>query len=601
MKYKDLSPELRQLNEEVDRYLGRGQSVSPQTFRSPRIGITMNSTEYGSSLAFAYSDAVIKAGGIPFLLPLSDDIEYLHNALTNVDGLLLSGGDDIHPKYMGQEPVRGLRKVVPERDEYELILIRLARALALPVLGVCRGHQILGVAYGSILYQDLITQHTTESIALDHSPSMPRGEEMHQVFIAAGCRLRDILGIEGRSIGVNSLHHQALKEIRIPFYETALASDGVNESIDAYPELDILAVQWHPEQMIASGSKIQLRLFKHLIDRAGLHSRARHFHERHITLDSHTDTPMCFTPEFTIQRYGHSLVDLPKLELGQISATVMVAYLPQGEVSDEAHTKAYHYVDSKLTELKQQIVNSNGRAFLSCDVESIRQAKAIGKIAIIPAIENGYAIGTSLETLRILKKQHGIAYMTLCHNGDNAICDSASKTKHTHGGLSTFGREVVQEMNNLGILIDVSHAGADTIRDVLEISRVPIVASHSSVHTLCEHPRNLTDNQLKAIAAKGGVIQVCLYAGFIRQDSKTASYLDAVDHIEYIIRLVGIEHVGIGSDFDGDGELIGCRSCEDLIRITMELLRRGYTEHELSLIWGENFLRILSAAEAAKQ
>lgn len=598
MRYKDLSPELQALNREVDRYLGRGLSVSPQSFGTPRIGITMHSSEYGSSLALAYSEAIIKAGGTPLLLPISSDIDYLHSALSNIDGLLLSGGDDINPLYMGEEPVRGLGKISPLRDKYELIIIRLARSLALPILGICRGHQVLGVAYGSLLYQDLVTQHHTKQTPLEHSPDIPRGEIMHRASIAQQCRLRDILGTE--SIGINSLHHQSIKYIRSPFYETAVASDGINEAIDSYPELDILGVQWHPEQLVASGNEEQLKLFEHLVERANLYAKARRFHSQYITLDSHTDTPMHFNEEFDMHRYSDTLVDIPKLELGQISSTIMVAYLPQEEVSDEAHQKAYKYVVNKLEELKSQVDRGLNRAVLAKDLESIRLAKQRGQIAIIPAVENGYAIGNSIERLRTLKEKYGIVYMTLCHNGDNVICDSASKTRHTHGGLSPFGREVIREMNNLGILIDVSHAGANTVHDVLELSQAPIIASHSSVYALCNHPRNLTDEQIKSIADHGGVIQVCLYAGFIRNQADKATYLDAVDHIEYIINLVGIEHVGIGSDFDGDGELIGCRSSEDLIRITIELLRRGYTERDLSLIWGENILRVLSIVERTK-
>ncbi|MDO4707067.1 MAG: membrane dipeptidase [Porphyromonadaceae bacterium] len=599
MKYRDLSPELCQLNEEIDRYLGRGQSVSPSYLGTPRIGITVHCTDSGSSLALAYSDAVIRAGGVPLMLPLSDDTSYLLSALQTVDALLLTGGNDIHPRYIGEEPLRGLGKVLPLRDRYELKLIRLARMLALPILGICRGHQVLGVAYGSLLYQDLASQHRAER-PLDHSPNMPRGEEMHRVEVSYGCRLRDILGLEEDTLWVNSLHHQAIREVCLPFYGTAVASDEINEAMDAYPELDILAIQWHPEQMIVQGDERQLRLLAHLVARASLYRRARAFHTQNIVLDSHTDTPMCFEEGFDIARLGKSLVDIPKLELGQVSAAVMVGYLPQGELTEEAYAAAFRYIDDKLSELRYQVESSSGRAVLASDVVSIVEAKQRGQVAIIPAVENGYAIGQSLSALRELRERHGIVYMTLCHNGDNAICDSGSKTQHTHGGLSLFGREVVREMNDLGIVIDVSHAGEDTVRDVLEISRLPIVASHSSAHALCAHPRNLTDEQIRAIAECGGVIQVCLYAWFINEEGDRASYLDAVDHIEHIIRLVGIEHVGIGSDFDGDGQLVGCRGSHDLIRITMELLDRGYTERDLALIWGGNFLRVLQANEEGK-
>ncbi|WP_373813589.1 dipeptidase, partial [Porphyromonas loveana] len=151
------------------------------------------------------------------------------------------------------------------------------------------------------------------------------------------------------------------------------------------------------------------------------------------------------------------------------------------------------------------------------------------------------------------------------------------------------GREVVREMNRQGIMVDVSHAAPTTVRDVLSISTAPIIASHSSARALCDHPRNLTDEDALAIAERGGVVQVCLYAGFICEQEETASVVMAADHIDHFVRLLGIEHVGIGSDFDGDGELIGCRGSNDLIRLTIELLRRGYTTTQLRLLWGENF------------
>ena len=195
----------------------------------------------------------------------------------------------------------------------------------------------------------------------------------------------------------------------------------------------------------------------------------------------------------------------------------------------------------------------------------------------------------------------GVCYITLCHNGDNDICDSARKTKYEHNGLSDFGREVVREMNRLGVMVDISHAAVSTVRDVLQISSAPVVASHSSSRALCNHTRNLTDEDALAIARSGGVVQVCLYAGFISEQEEEASVQHAADHIDHFVRLLGIEHVGIGSDFDGDGELVGCRGANDLINLTVELLRRGYTRDQLGLLWGENFLRVMqNVQEKAK-
>lgn len=591
----ELSLALSRLNKEVDEYLvGRGRQASPSSL-SPRIGLTANITEQGSAVARAYSDALIAVGASPFILPLTDNIDTLYSYLQGLDGLLLTGGADLHPMFMDEEPQRGLGAVSVERDRYELKLIRLARHLCIPILGICRGHQILAVGYGSVLYQDLTSQLRAD-YALEHSPQIARGEPHHKLRLTEGSnnRLVEALAVtQGEELWVNSLHHQAVWELFPPFDELAVASDGVNEAIDAYPELDILSVQWHPEQMVALGDKRQEGLFRHLRDRAILYRRARDFHRKNIVLDSHTDTPMFFTPKFDIFSSPDTRVDLSKMMIGDVAASVMVAYLPQGELSDEGYRKAKAYASDTLEELHRQVGRyADSYATICSTPEEVRIAHSRGLRAIIPAIENAYAIGRSIEELRHYRERWGIAYITLCHNGDNALCDSASKSQHTHGGLSPLGREAVAEMNRLGIMIDISHAGEETVRDVLSLSTAPIIASHSSAYSLCPHLRNLTDEQIIAISERGGVVQVCLYAGFINEESKQASILDAVEHIEHIVRLVGIRHVGIGSDFDGDGELIGCRTSEDLIRLTIELLQRGYSEEDLRLLWGGNFLRV---------
>ena len=156
-------------------------------------------------------------------------------------------------------------------------------------------------------------------------------------------------------------------------------------------------------------------------------------------------------------------------------------------------------------------------------------------------------------------------------------------------------------MNRLGVMVDISHAAESTFYDVLACSRYPIIASHSSARTLCNHPRNLTDAQIKALAEQGGVVQICLYKGFINPEAEKASVSDAIRHINHIVDLVGVNHVGIGSDFDGDGELIGCRSSNELINITMYLLKEGYSDADISQIWGGNFLRVMRKVQSARQ
>ena len=185
--------------------------------------------------------------------------------------------------------------------------------------------------------------------------------------------------------------------------------------------------------------------------------------------------------------------------------------------------------------------------------------------------------------------------MTLCHNGNNDICGSA-RYNDEHIGVTPFGEQVIREMNRTGMMVDLSHAGEQTFYDTLDISSKPVVCSHSSSRVLCDHPRNLTDEQLKAIARKGGVVQVCLYSGFLRSDTP-ATICDAIEHLHHMVNIMGIEHVGIGTDFDGDGGIIGCNDSSELINLTRRMLYERYSENDLRLIWGGNFLRVMEEVQ----
>ena len=186
--------------------------------------------------------------------------------------------------------------------------------------------------------------------------------------------------------------------------------------------------------------------------------------------------------------------------------------------------------------------------------------------------------------------------MTLCHNGDNDICDSA-RGGGEHGGLSDFGRLVVSEMNRVGMMIDLSHAAESTFWQVIEHSEKPVVCSHSSCRAMCNHSRNLTDEQIKAVADKGGVVQVTMYEGFLCEEGN-ATLADFIAHLEHAISVAGIDHVGIGTDFDGDGAVIGCSSASQLLNVTRELLRKGYDEDALEKIWGNNWLRVMEEVQS---
>ena len=213
-------------------------------------------------------------------------------------------------------------------------------------------------------------------------------------------------------------------------------------------------------------------------------------------------------------------------------------------------------------------------------------------------IENGIALNGDLANVKHFA-QRGVVYITLCHNGDNDICDSA-KGCNTHNGVSRFGEKVIAEMNRLGIMVDLSHAGEKSFYDALEISRTPIVCSHSSARALCDHPRNLTDEQMRQLAKRGGVAQITLYPGFLRKEGE-ASIIDAMNHLEHAIRIMGIEHVGLGTDFDGDGGVTGIADASEIINFTRMLLARRYNTTDIQRIMGGNFMRVMAEVQAGRR
>ena len=579
--------DLKQLQEEVDQYTSPGPNERP-----PRIGISANRKDGLSCVAETYVQAVLDAGGAPVIIPVITEIGALSELVAGLDGLVMSGGGDIHPLYVGEEPIPALQNVDPFRDEFDLILLRLATNRQIPVMGICRGHQVLNVAFGGSVYQDIHSQH--DRPLLKHSQDMDRAYPSHTITLESGeNELRSLFGGKDR-IAVNSFHHQAVKEIAPGFRAVATAPDGINEAIEAI-ERNFFGVQWHPEAMATNGDESMRALFAYHVEKARRFARAKAIHRRIVTLDSHTDTPMIFPGNFDIGKKEGGKVNLPFMEEGRIDATFMVAYIPQGKRDEASLRAATGYAIERLEQVRRQELLHPDRMVIATSPQEILEAKKNGKKAICLGIENGYAIGKQIENLRLFKEM-GVSYITLCHNGDNDLCDSA-RGKQEWNGLSPFGKEVVREMNRLGLMVDVSHAAESTFYDVLETSEMPIVASHSSARALCDHPRNLTDDQLKALAGRGGVAQVCLYKGFINEDAEKASLSDAIRHINHIVCVAGIDHVGIGSDFDGDGELIGCSATNELINITVRLLEEGYTEEDIRKIWGGNFLRVMRTVQ----
>lgn len=551
----------------------------------PRIGISANRKDGQTCLAETYIQSVIQAGGAPVVIPATTDLRVLTAVVQDLDGILMSGGGDINPLFVGEEPLPALQDVDTLRDRYDLLLIRLASNRQIPLMGICRGHQMLNAVFGGTLYQDIYSQADTDVIK--HSQKMAREEASHTVHLEDGC-----------VIAVNSFHHQAVKDVAPEFVQTAVAPDGINEGM-RHPEKSVFSVQWHPEAMAIHGDEEAQALFNHFIEEARIFRQAKELHQRIVTLDSHTDTPMIFPGHFNIGEKQGGKVNLPFMEEGRIDAAFMVAYIPQGERDEASLAKATAYAEERLKEVIRQEQLNPMRMGIARTPDDLLRLKQAGKKAIFLGIENGYALGKDVNNVRKFRDM-GVSYITLCHNGDNDLCDSA-RGKGEWKGLSPLGKQMVAEMNRLGVMVDISHAAESTFYDVLACSRYPIIASHSSARALCNHPRNLTDDQLKAIAGQGGVVQLCLYKGFINEEAEKASVSDAIRHINHMVDLIGVEHVGIGSDFDGDGELIGCRASNELINITMHLLKEGYSETDISRIWGGNFLRVMRQVQSARQ
>ena len=565
--------------------------------KNPLIGITGNLGDKGCELAQGYYISVVKAGGTPVVIPPHKDKESILALLDTLDGLVLSGGGDINPLLLGEEPLPQLHSVCPERDETELFLAREAFHRQIPTLGICRGIQVMAAVLGGKVYQDIYVQG--EGAKLKHSQDMPRYTASHTVNIKEGSTLQSIVGNK-QTLAVNSFHHQAVSDPGQHLMISATSPDGIIEAVESNEDKALLGVQWHPECFILNNDQSMMSLFRWLINEARTFAQAKRIHDTSIILDSHCDTPMFFTDNSreNITMFGTRsdkvLVNLPKMAEGRLDASIMVAYIPQGERTQEAYEYVATKTDRLLTQIEEIVRANSDRVGLAETEEDILMLKAQGKKAILRGIENGYAIGKDIGLLEYFKKR-GIVYMTLCHNGDNDICDSA-RGNNEHGGLSPFGKEVVEQMNRLGILVDLSHASEKSFYDALEVSKVPIVCSHSSARALCDHPRNLTDDQMKALAKADGVAQTTVYNGFLRKEGQ-ATIIDAVEHLCHAAKIMGVEHVGLGTDFDGDGGVPGLADASEIINFTRHLLRRQFSEQDIRLIMGGNFLRAMASAK----
>lgn len=581
----------------LESYLDEIYSVFPESNHQPIIGLTANYSDIDATIRSAYYQQIVKAGGTPIIIPPIADKNVIINTLEQIDALVLTGGADYNPLWAGEQPIKELHNINKERDLAELLTTRLAYNRQIPMLGICRGIQTLAMALGGRVEQDienpLVKDDKSLGKHIKHSQDADRSEPTHVVNIQNNSMLSDIYG---DSAFVNTFHHQAVADPGSKFNVVATSPDGVIEAIESSEYKSIMGVQWHPEWLGEEG----LKLFTWLVKRGEEFNKAKHLHSKILTLDSHCDTPMFFPQGVKFDhRDPRILYDLHKMYDGHQDAVTMVAYLPQkpkpGEIPAGMSPK--QYADSIFDQINDITAAKSAYVSLARTPEELYQNKAEGRKSIMLGIENGLAIGNDIKNIEHFAKR-GVVYITLCHNGDNDICDSA-RGKNTHGGVSEFGEKVIKEMNRLGVMVDLSHGGEKSFYDALDISSTPIVCSHSNGKALCDVPRNLTDDQMRALASKGGVAQITMYHGFLRKEGE-ASILDAVAHLEHAIDVMGIEHVGIGTDFDGDGGVKGLADASELINFTIMLLRRKYKEEDIRSIWGGNWLRVMNLVQKGK-
>ena len=583
-------------------YLTTAYGSFPEAKRKPVIGLTGNYGELACKLNEGYYKSIWRAGGVPVIIPPIADTDVLINTLEHIDGLLLTGGADFNPLYAGEEPSPRLGGINAERDLPELLIAQLAYNRQIPMLGICRGIQTLAMALGGKVQQDI-----SDVAQIRHSQDADRSEPTHSVTIEPDSTLFNIYNKE--KLFVNSFHHQAVCDPGERFRVTARSADGIIEAIESREYKSIIGVQWHPECMSAEDGA---PIFTWFVQQAADYRRTCDLHQRILTLDTHCDTPMFFPQGVDFgSRDPRILVDLHKMSEGHQDATIMVCYLPQPQQDETFSSKVdfdvngpTEYADLIFDKIEAIVEQNKQYLSIARTPADLYSNKQQGRKSIMLGIENGLALDGHLDRLQHFA-QRGIVYMTLCHNGDNDICDSAKGCNthggnHTHNGISPFGKQVVREMNRLGILVDLSHAGEKSFYDALELSSQPIVCSHSSCRALCDHPRNLTDDQMRALAAKGGVMQITMYNGFLVKDGE-ATVLDALRHLAHAIEVMGIDHVGIGTDFDGDGGVRGMANSSELLNFTRLLLARGYSEQDIEKIWGGNFLRVMTQVQSVRE
>ena len=376
-------------------------------------------------------------------------------------------------------------------------------------------------------------------------------------------------------------------------------------------------------------------------------AKAARIHQSAFTVDSHTDAPLNFlNKKYDISKDNsinvpRSCVDFPRMREGGLDAVFFAVFIGQGPRTAEGNAKAKAKAETIFDSIYASVNrNKTISGIATSQAEAMKLVKQKKSVVFI-GIENGYPIGNDLANLKHFYDR-GARYITLCHTKNNDICTSSTDTANTTG-LRSFGIEVVKEMNRLGMMIDVSHVSDQSFYDALKLSKAPVIASHSCSRALCDNPRNLTDDMLKALAANNGVIQMCILSDYVKKPApdpvrdsvrkavrkkynnfedltdkqwevasaewhdidnkypqKLAKVSDVVDHIDHMVKIAGIDHVGIGTDFDGGGGVEGCKDVSQMGNITLELVKRGYSEKEIKKIWGGNLMRVMNDVDKVK-
>lgn len=338
-------------------------------------------------------------------------------------------------------------------------------------------------------------------------------------------------------------------------------------------------------------------------DNNNLLKKAKIIHKNIITLDTHCDIDVKnFTESINYSNNIDTQCNIPKMEIGGLDVAWFIVYTGQGELNTKGYEKAYENAISKFDAI-HNLVNtySSDKIGLALNSNDVRKIHSSGKKVAMIGIENGYPIGLDITNVEKFYNR-GARYMSLSHNGHSQLCDSNTGEEdgvYLHNGLSDLGVEVIKEMNRIGMMIDISHPSKEAIRQMIKISKAPVIASHSSARKLCNHSRNLDDEQLGWIKENGGVVQTVAFKSYLNSEkSKPNSknkvdVSDFVDHIDYLVGLIGINHVGISSDFDGGGGIDGWEDASETFNVTLELVKRGYSEVEIEKIWSGNLLRVL--------